>query len=219
MTVGPRFFFLRSHTHTHCSRMGWDGMGGLVCVWYSQLWVEDMQVAHIVCVVGWTEPRQHQQQQSLHNDPSLPLYPSLLLSLSLSGKSADFPPLCSSPQLPARSDRSPPSPHPPSLSFSSLLRYKDVPFPPSLSSSPPWQPFFFPSFFPPLLSLILSHHHSRVTASETDGEESSEKEKKKKQQERQLCWRRKKRGMRFKKKKRIRRGDRSLVHSQDAMAV
>lgn len=33
---------------------------------YSQLRIEDVQVAQIVCVVGWAEPGQHQQQQSLH---------------------------------------------------------------------------------------------------------------------------------------------------------
>lgn len=29
---------------------------------YSQLRIEDVQVAQIVCVVGWAEPGQHQQQ-------------------------------------------------------------------------------------------------------------------------------------------------------------
>lgn len=33
---------------------------------YSQFRIENVQVAQIVCVVGWAEPGQHQQQQSLH---------------------------------------------------------------------------------------------------------------------------------------------------------
>lgn len=38
---------------------------------YSQLRIEDVQVAQIVCVVGRAEPGQHQQQQSLHGHCSL----------------------------------------------------------------------------------------------------------------------------------------------------
>ncbi len=54
----------------------WDGTYGTQltpdrhtgqCVCYSQFWVEDVQVAHIVSVVCWTEPGQNQQQQSLHD--------------------------------------------------------------------------------------------------------------------------------------------------------
>ena len=55
---------------------------------YSQLRIEDVQVAQIVCVVGRAEPGQDQEQQSLHGQRSAlsplssPLFLSPLCALS-----------------------------------------------------------------------------------------------------------------------------------------
>lgn len=64
------------HAQKHissCVDRWWRDRWGNVC-WrdagvgwvYSQFRIENVQVAQIVCVVGWAEPGQHQQQQSLH---------------------------------------------------------------------------------------------------------------------------------------------------------
>lgn len=66
---------------------------------YSQLRIEDVQVAQIVCVVGRAEPWQDQQQQSLHGQ-RLPLFPY-------------FSPLCT--EALSSSTRPPPPPPPPPI--------------------------------------------------------------------------------------------------------
>lgn len=76
--------------------MGWcwwkDAVGGWVL--YSQLRIEDVQVAQIVCVVGRAEPGQDQQQQSLHGQRSalFPLFFPLPLLSALKLSPLLFPP-------------------------------------------------------------------------------------------------------------------------------
>lgn len=129
---------------------------------YSQLRIEDVQVAQIVCVVCRAEPGQHQQQQSLHGQCSalFPLFsPSFspLCTEALSSSILPASPSCSTTSNTSNAlnlDVVTPHPPPPVLTC--------LPSPEALSdqncSSAPtlFSPFLFPlCFFPLPLPLCL----------------------------------------------------------------
>ena len=71
---------------------------------YSQLRIEDVQVAQIVCVVGRAEPGQHQQQQSLHGQRSALLPPFSPASSPLCTEALSSSVLAASPSSSSPSD-------------------------------------------------------------------------------------------------------------------
>lgn len=124
---------------------------------YSQLRIEDVQVAQIVCVVGRAEPGQDQQQQSLHGlfplfSPSFSPLCTEALSSSILPASPSSSSTSNSSNSPNLAVLTPPPPHPPRLPSLSRGAFRSE----LLLHFLPFQPLSFPPLLLPTPSTSLS---------------------------------------------------------------